>query len=303
MVTHYLCDLENIYDRWSNLAQTAQAGDKFTLFYTKSIKSIHLEAFGPASVRGVEFAFAECECGRHNALDFQLVCELGRLSAQYPDRKYVILSGDTGFQSVVKFMADRGIQVSCINPNPINPNTIKPQEDETPEPESDPEPEIPTEPSISDIYFDMLRKTGLDDSICTVLTGILRDTMASPQNQRKLNCRNRIRSVYGAQEGEAIYIKIKGLVQELAVNGPRPEKVKTKKNRAILSDDNIRIALESIDWPIEKKTIANITKAITNARKCKNPRQSIADRIKKLFGKKKTDDLIDVLIPFVSKQR
>lgn len=282
MPRHYLCDLENVHDRWSSLLDGAGAGDRFTLFYSENVTNVSLGMFGKACARGVRFDFAECECGRPNALDFQLVTELGRLSAMEPDTEYVIVSADQGFQSVVGFLSDRGVSVSCHAPAVAR------------------EPEPARERGVRDEYLERLLSAGLERKDADALAGVFVETMAAPQNRRKLDCRNRIRAMYGAQDGEEIYIRVKAIVHDVAVNGPFPTVAKAaKKSKPSLNMENLSGALSSANVHVDEANLGRVLDAVVKARKTKNPGQSLGDKLAKVLGTKHGNMALPVVRKFL----
>lgn len=102
--TYYLVDSENIGDAWVNLIDTITPGDRIVVFYTDN--SMHI---GCEKVRrllecedGV-VRWISCVNGTKNALDFQLVTELGAMIARGDGYDYVIVSNDSGFDAVVSY--------------------------------------------------------------------------------------------------------------------------------------------------------------------------------------------------------
>ncbi|MDO4267516.1 MAG: PIN domain-containing protein, partial [Eubacteriales bacterium] len=107
----YLIDSENINDIWVELLQTLEDKDEILVFYTD--KSAHmgydkivcLMEQKKGSVRWIK-----CFEGQ-NALDFQLVTELGSRISQDGKREYVIVSNDTGYDAVVRYWQQKDCRV------------------------------------------------------------------------------------------------------------------------------------------------------------------------------------------------
>lgn len=290
MRKHYLCDLENICQRWSLLLPEIKRGDRVTLFFTKKMNSMKLDALGPVSSLDILFNFIQCECGRANALDFQLVAELGRLSLSETDTEFVIVSGDQGFCSVLDFMRQRGVQVSCLNPQPVALVV-----DETPKESL----ELVTESDgVRACYVKKLRAFELDSATTDFLADAFMATMCAPANRRKLDCRNYIRAKYGAKDGEELYIKVKTLVHSIAKDGPF-SLVNSKKGRLQLSDSNLKTVLQSIGMSSGSKDVEQLTEIIKKSRKASNSAQSLADRLKKHYGKDKAPKMYEALVKFL----
>lgn len=112
--TTYLIDSENVNDAWINVAGAAGEGDSVLVFYTS--KSPHMSYENVIEVTKIisdKVEWIKCAEGT-NALDFQLVTELGFRIAKNPDRTYVIVSNDQGFDAVVKYWTSRELTVSRI---------------------------------------------------------------------------------------------------------------------------------------------------------------------------------------------
>lgn len=108
----YLIDSENISDEWVDLLDTMEGRDAIFVFYTD--KSTHINCgrvyklmqYGIGRVQWIK-----CFEGS-NALDFQLVTELGAMIGMGKAVEYIIVSKDNGYNPVVKYWNDRGITVS-----------------------------------------------------------------------------------------------------------------------------------------------------------------------------------------------
>lgn len=261
------------------------------------MNTMKLDALGPVSSLDILFNFVQCECGRANALDFQLVAELGRLSLVETDTEFVIVSGDQGFCSVLDFMEQRGVQVSCLNPQPLALVVNEtPKESLEPVMESD---------GVRACYVKKLKVFELDSVTTDFLADAFMATMCAPANRRKLDCRNYIRAKYGAKDGEELYIKIKPLVHSIAKDGPFPL-VNSKKGRLQLSNSNLKTVLQSIGMSSGtigmssgSKDVERLMEIIRKSRKATNSSQSLADRLKKHYGKDKGPKMYEALVKFL----
>ncbi len=107
----YMVDSENVNDAWIRLVSNMSDGDDLLVFYTD--KSPHMSyekviELTKLSDRPIEWI--KCVEGS-NALDFQLVTELGARVAVDPEYAYVIVSNDNGFDAAVRYWAQRGRDV------------------------------------------------------------------------------------------------------------------------------------------------------------------------------------------------
>lgn len=103
----YLIDSENVNDVWIQLVTVMQPQDEILVFYTE--KSPHMsyeKVIELTSLSDRPIRWIKCVEGS-NALDFQLVTELGARVAVSPDHAFVIVSNDTGFDAAVKYWVQR----------------------------------------------------------------------------------------------------------------------------------------------------------------------------------------------------
>ena len=103
----YLIDSENVNDAWVELLPVLEGGDRITVFYTDKSPHMCYQHVIALLEKEREIRFIKCFEG-NNALDFQLVSELGYMLCEMPDYEYVIVSNDTGFDAIVKYWEKRG---------------------------------------------------------------------------------------------------------------------------------------------------------------------------------------------------
>lgn len=246
-MTYYLADTENIADRWRAAASNAASGDMFLLFYTSiSKRNLDFDAFAPASFRGVGFRFIKCYNKRENALDFQLTVYLGMLFASHPDDRFVILSGDGGYDAAVLFLRDLGADVQRIEPDPhskVSTGSMLSRsyiEAVSPVAEYRKSPEVPTVPPqpevrrfinslpdqgrlVAEHYEACLAELGFtDQSALDEAVEILYHAMKDPPNTRKAAAYKAFLHKYGVKFGQERYRVIKDFVKAIATNGPLP---------------------------------------------------------------------------------
>ena len=110
----YLVDSENVGDIWVPLLVSSQADDEVLVFYTTKSPHMNYENVRMLKETEKEADFIKCFEGS-NALDFQLVSELGYRLSQNADREYVIVSNDTGFDAAVRYWSTRKMPVSRLS--------------------------------------------------------------------------------------------------------------------------------------------------------------------------------------------
>lgn len=99
----YLVDSENVGDIWVPLLVSSQEDDEVLVFYTTKSPHMNYENVRMLKETEKEADFIKCFEGS-NALDFQLVSELGYRLSQNATREYVIVSNDTGFDAAVALL-------------------------------------------------------------------------------------------------------------------------------------------------------------------------------------------------------
>ena len=103
-----LVDFENVQP--SNIAQLRGRDFKIKVFLgahqtklpTDTVLGIH--PLGPTASE-----YIRIEGNGHNALDFHIAYYIGRLSAEFPDAHFHIVSKDTGFDPLIKHLATQNI--------------------------------------------------------------------------------------------------------------------------------------------------------------------------------------------------
>ena len=157
----YLIDTENVATAWLPIAKTAQRQDRIVLFYTDAVhhQNLTIPELAELSRSVCHIDAIYCFCG-NNALDFQLVSELGRMIAKRPAEHYFILSRDTGYDSVTAYWNQQNIHVTRIEPE-------KPAEEKQPagkpkqQAPSRPKPVMAGKPKCQSIYNQKARSAGI----------------------------------------------------------------------------------------------------------------------------------------------
>lgn len=108
----YLIDSENISDEWVDILDTMEMQDVIFVFYTGKSTHINCERAHKLMRNGIgRVQWIKCFEG-NNALDFQLVTELGAMIGLGKAAEYIIVSKDNGYNPVVRYWNGRGIAVS-----------------------------------------------------------------------------------------------------------------------------------------------------------------------------------------------
>lgn len=113
----YLIDSENVNDAWVKLLPTLEKRDRIIIFYTENSPHFTVDSARVITEhKDKDVTWKKCFAGK-NALDFQLVSQMGCLIGKYPQDGYAIMSNDTGFDAAVKFWIQEGASVSRIRGN------------------------------------------------------------------------------------------------------------------------------------------------------------------------------------------
>lgn len=111
-MTYYFVDYENITDTGLDGIDSLKKKDRVIVFYSRQVKHISFEKHVEIAESRCSIEYILIEKTAKNYLDFQLSTYLGYLiSKKEPDR-IVIITRDTGYNSVVDFWKEREINIS-----------------------------------------------------------------------------------------------------------------------------------------------------------------------------------------------
>ena len=110
----YLVDSENVGDIWVPLLVASQPDEEVIVFYTQKSPHMNYENVRLLKETDKEAKFIKCFEGS-NALDFQLVTQLGYMLCENQENCYVIVSNDTGFDAAVRYWKQRNMPVQRIS--------------------------------------------------------------------------------------------------------------------------------------------------------------------------------------------
>lgn len=111
MKTIYFIDSENVNDAWISIATSAALEDELLVFYTAKSPHMSYEKVIELTTSGTHpINWVKCVEG-NNALDFQLVTELGFRIATSPESRFVLVSNDNGFEAAVRYWKQKGVDI------------------------------------------------------------------------------------------------------------------------------------------------------------------------------------------------
>ncbi len=96
------------------LLVSSQPEDEVFVFYTQKSPHMSYENVRLLKETEKEAIFIKCFEGS-NALDFQLVTQLGYMLCENPEYQYIIVSNDTGFDAAVRYWMARKMPVSRLS--------------------------------------------------------------------------------------------------------------------------------------------------------------------------------------------
>ena len=113
MTVQYLIDSENVGDFWIPLLELPAEETELIVFYTRNSPHMSYDSLIRLKESNRAVTFIKCYEGT-NALDFQLVSELGYRICENEDGRFVIVTNDTGFDAAVKYWRRRKKSVKRI---------------------------------------------------------------------------------------------------------------------------------------------------------------------------------------------
>lgn len=212
MVRTILVDSENVGNHWVELIDGAEY-DKLMVFYTKKSGGIPYESLDQILKNKHRIEFIKCNDGI-NALDFQLVGELGYLLKDSSlENEWIIASNDKGYDAAINYFGQKGYQIARGN------------------------------------IFEIIQASKVEVKV-EVLPEHVHENQAkeicSFFGKNNLNdCYTAIVGMYGQDEGIKIYQKIKKDIG-CTVNIPSNEKIK-RYSAIILENNETNLEIDAID--------------------------------------------------------
>jgi len=122
--TIYFIDSENVNDNWIDTIPEIKKSDEIKVFYTEKSTNVSYEKFSKIADGGASLNWIKCFTGQ-NALDFQLVTDLGYSVAKGIKDTFVIISNDKGYDAVVNYWVVKGINISRVGVEMESPKKQK----------------------------------------------------------------------------------------------------------------------------------------------------------------------------------
>lgn len=119
----YFIDFENVHSEGFAGIESLGKNDTLYLMYTEHCKAVSIEALEKICRRKINLEVYRAGTGTKNALDFQLSSFMGYIIAKNEEKEnsFYIVSKDTGFNPLIDFWKEKGVNVKRI-PN-FSPNS------------------------------------------------------------------------------------------------------------------------------------------------------------------------------------
>ena len=127
----YLVDYENVNQKGVNGVTQLKLteNDSIVIYYSNSANSLTFELHNELMRTNAKIEYRKITSESKNALDFILVCDLGRLITQNPDEHFYIVSKDGDYDNVIKYVTGHYKcsveKIKSISQNIVQPNNIK----------------------------------------------------------------------------------------------------------------------------------------------------------------------------------
>lgn len=127
----YLVDYENVNQKGVNGVYQLKLteNDSIIIYYSNSANSLTFELHNELMRTNAKIEYRKITSESKNALDFILVCDLGRLITQNPDVHFYIVSKDGDYDNVIKYVTGHYKcsveKIKSISQNIVQPNNIK----------------------------------------------------------------------------------------------------------------------------------------------------------------------------------
>ena len=124
-------DYENVNQKGVNGVYQLKLteNDSVIIYYSNSANSLTFELHNELMRTNAKIEYRKITSESKNALDFILVCDLGRFITQNPDEHFYIVSKDGDYDNVIKYITGHCKcsveKIKSISQNIVHPNNIK----------------------------------------------------------------------------------------------------------------------------------------------------------------------------------
>jgi hypothetical protein len=234
----YLVDSENVGDVWVPLLVSLADDEHVVVFYTQKSPHMSYENVRLLKETTREAEFIKCFEGS-NALDFQLVTELGYRLNQDTTCEYVIVSNDTGFDAVVRYWTKRGMPVRRLSGKDCHKQLTQLAARKTAAPKSDEQ----TVDTVMEETDPAANEQSVTEEVSVSETS---ETSTTETTQKKTRGRGRKATVHAEESAEDISPDIPSEEEESASEEPSAETMTVMESQI---SDEVTAGEPSTDEP------------------------------------------------------
>lgn len=218
----YFIDYENVNESGLEGIDRLSPEDLVVIFYSDGIKSVPMGRTVELVRSRAEVSFIRIEKTGKNYLDFQLATYMGYLIGCGKGKSTVIVSKDTGFDSVVNFWKGRGIAAVRRPSIAASKESVETKETaaelpaepiEGSEAETAPQPEKAKAPSLPEAYRKKVRAAVKADRLSPGTYSAIYKELLESASKTALN--NALVRQLGNPKGGIVYNHIKDIYEEL----------------------------------------------------------------------------------------
>ncbi len=108
-----MIDYENVQQ--VDISEIDRESYSVKIFVGASQNKIPFELVASAQAFGENIEWVKLDANGKNALDFHIAYFLGKYSQTHPNQAFIVLSKDTGFDPLIRFLNKNGVSCSRIN--------------------------------------------------------------------------------------------------------------------------------------------------------------------------------------------
>lgn len=117
-----MSDFENV--QFTDVGGLTPGGCRIKVFLSQSQTKLSVELVQALQPFGSDVEYIHITGTGPNALDFHIAYYIGRLSLEHPGSTFTIISGDSGFDPLIRHLANAGIECKRIKKIPPAPKGI-----------------------------------------------------------------------------------------------------------------------------------------------------------------------------------
>ena len=220
----YLVDFENTGEAGLAGAGALKAEDAVYIFYNENIKSLSFPRCVELVKATAKIDFIETKKVGKNYLDFQLSTFLGYMVGDRKNAAFYIISGDTGYTSVIDFWKGKGVNIaqqkSIAARARKEKQTSAAAEQATQQTKQAPR-QTTKQKGLPNAYRNKVKKAVKEEKLHPGKYTPLYNAIANSKSKPELN--NSIVKQFGSTQGGQIYGKVKDIFEEYLKETAEPQ--------------------------------------------------------------------------------